>query len=135
MCASIHTEMKLPPPPVRPDTVLLIEPFAFSVDLEPRTVDQEMQWLSAFDVFRQYRQTAAATAEGGVIWNGDIDLEHIGNRAKQPFGLTERLVEHQAECEAGLNGDRRIDRVIAPRSRCRHMLCGHGLIGAPDRDA
>ena len=70
MCASIHTEMKLPPPPVRPDTVLLIEPFAFSVNLEPRTVDQEMQWLSAFDVFRQYRQTAAATAEMGWTAHG-----------------------------------------------------------------
>ena len=73
------------------------------------------------------RQTAAATAEGGVIWNGDIDLEHIGDRAKQPLGLTERLVEHQAECEAGLNGDRGIDRLTAPRSRCRCMPCGHSL--------
>src|SRR4029077_19460853 len=97
MCASIHTEMKLPPPPTRPYAVLLIEPFAFAVYLEASAVDQEMQWLGVLDAFRQYRQPAAATAECGVIRNGDIDLEHIGDRAKQSLGLTERLMEHQAE--------------------------------------
>src|ERR1700730_7476051 len=44
---SIHAKVKLAPPPVRPDTVLLIEPFAFAVNPETGAVDQEMQWLSS----------------------------------------------------------------------------------------
>jgi hypothetical protein len=114
MRISIHAEVNLAPPPVRSDTVFPIEPFAFAVNFETRAVDKKMKWLVAVDVNRQYRQTAAASTEGGVIRNGDVDPEHIGDRTKQPFSLTERLVEHQAEREGGLNRDRRIDRLTTP---------------------
>ena len=40
----IHTKVKFPPPAVRPNTVLLIEPFAFAVDLDTGAVDEDMQW-------------------------------------------------------------------------------------------
>ena len=134
MRVGIHAKVKLPPPAVRPNTVLLIEPFAFAVNLDTGAVDEEMQWLRAVNVLRQYRQATASSAERRMIRNGNGDAEHISDRTKQPLGLTERLVEHQAECEAGLNGDRRIDRLTAPRSRRRRMPCGHGLIGEPNRD-
>ena len=58
-------------------------------------------------------QATTAAAEGGMIGDGNIDPEHIGNRTQKTFGLTQRLVEHQAKRETGLNGDRRIDRLTA----------------------
>jgi hypothetical protein len=42
-----------------------------------------------------------------MIRDDNIDQEHIGDRTKQPRGLTERLVKHRARREAGLDGDRR----------------------------
>ena len=63
MRGGIDPEVKLAPPSARPDTVFLIEPFAFSVYLEASAVDQEMQWLSAVNVLRQYRQAAASSAD------------------------------------------------------------------------
>jgi hypothetical protein len=47
MRIGIHAEVKLAPPPVRPDTVFLIEPFAFAVNLETSAVDKKMKWLVA----------------------------------------------------------------------------------------
>ena len=44
-----------------------------------------------------------------MIRNCNGDAEHFSDRPKQTFGLSERLVKHQAEREAGLDGDRRID--------------------------
>ena len=38
-------------------------------------------------------------------------MEHRGDRAQQAFGLTQRLMKYQAQREAGLDGDRRIDRL------------------------
>jgi hypothetical protein len=48
-----------------------------------------------------------------VIRDSDIDREHIGDRPQQALGLAQRLVEHQAKREAGLDGDRRIKRLTA----------------------
>jgi hypothetical protein len=39
-----------------------------------------------------------------MIRDGDIDREIIGDRWQQTLSLKERQVEHQAECEAGLDG-------------------------------
>jgi hypothetical protein len=121
----------LPPPAVRPSTVLLIEPFAFAVELQTGAVDEEMQWLRTVDVLRQYRQAADSSAERGMIRTGNGDAEHISDRPKQTFRLSERLMKHRAEREAGLDGDRRTDRLTAPRSGRRCVRCGHGRIGEP----
>ena len=53
----------------------------------------------------------APSAERRVIRDGNGDTEHLSDRTEQTFGLSERLVEHQAECETGLDGDRGIDRL------------------------
>jgi hypothetical protein len=53
--------------------VLLIKPFAFAVNPETRAVDQEMHWLGAIDVLRQYRQAAAASARRRMIRYGNGD--------------------------------------------------------------
>src|ERR1700736_4953070 len=99
MRVSIHAKVKLAPPPVRADTVLLIKPFAFAVNLETRAVDQEMRWLSTVGVLQQYRQAAAPSAKRRMIRYRNGDAEHVGDRTKQSFSLSERLVEHQSERE------------------------------------
>jgi hypothetical protein len=68
-----------------------------------------------------------------MIGDGDIDPEHIRARTQKTFGLTQRLVEHQTKCEAGLSGDRRIDWLAAPLSGRRRVLCCHRLLGEPHR--
>jgi hypothetical protein len=65
-----------------------------------------MQWLRTVTPHRQDCQATTATAEGRIIGDGDIDPEHVGDRTQKTFGLTQRLVEHQAKRETGLNGDR-----------------------------
>jgi hypothetical protein len=49
-----------------------------------------------------------------VIGDGDVDLEHVGDRSQQTLGLSQRLVEYQAKREARLDGDRRVDRLTTP---------------------
>src|SRR5262252_4740706 len=44
-------------------------------------------------------------------------------------------MEHQAKREAGLDGDRRIARLTAPRTRGGGMPCVDGFRGEPDREA
>ena len=96
MRVSIHAKVKLAPPPVRPDTVLLIEPFAFAINLQTGAVEPEMQRLSTVDVLRRYRQATAPSAKRPMIRYGNGDAEHVGDRMKHPFSLSERLAEHQA---------------------------------------
>src|SRR5271168_5355089 len=94
-----------------------------------------MQWLRTVKPLEQYCQATTATAQGRMIGDGDIDPEHIGDRTQKTFGLTQRLVEHQAKREGGLDGDRRIDWLAAPLSRRRRMPCRHRLLGEPHRQA
>ena len=70
-----------------------------------------------------------------MIGDGNIDLEHIGNRTQKTFGLTQRPVEHQTKRKAGLNGDRRIDWLATPLSGRRRMPCRHGFLREPHRQA
>ena len=62
---------------MRPDTVLLIEPFAFAVNLETGAVDEEMQWLGAVNALRHYRQATASSAERRMIRYANGDTEHV----------------------------------------------------------
>ena len=68
-----------------------------------------------------------------MIRDGDIDPEHIGDRTKKTFGLTQRMVGRQAKRGAGLDGDRRIDWLAAPLSSRRRMPWRHRLLGEPHR--
>jgi hypothetical protein len=84
MRGGIHAEVELVPSPARPNTVFLIEPFSFAICLEAGAVDQEMQWLSAVDVFRQYGQTAASPAECRMIRYGNGDTEYSAIERSSP---------------------------------------------------
>jgi hypothetical protein len=104
MRISIDTEMQLAPPAAGPDAVLLIEPLALAINLQPGAIDQQMQRLCAMNSLRQDRQATTAAAQCRVI--GDGDLEYVGDRSEQTLGLSQRLMEYQAEREARLDGDR-----------------------------
>ena len=131
----VNPEVQLAPPSAGPNAAFLIEPFSLAVNLQTRAVDKKMHWLRTVKPPEQDCQATTATAEGGMIGNGDIDPEHIRNRTQKTFGLTQRLVEHQAKREAGLYGDRRIDRLAAPLSGRGRMLCRHRLLREPHRQA
>src|ERR1700730_13966475 len=105
--------MQLAPSAARSDAVFLIEPSALAVNLQTSAIDQQMQWLRAVNSLRQDRQAATAAAQGGVIGDGDVDLEHVGDRSQQTLGLSQWLVEYQAEREARLDGHCRVDRLPA----------------------
>src|SRR5271156_6477186 len=131
----VNPEVQLAPPPVRPNAVFLVEPFSLAVNLQTRAVDKKMKWLRTVKPLEQDCQATTATAEGGMIGDGEIDPEQIGDRTQKTFGLTQRLVEHQAKREAGLDGDRRIDCLTAPLSARRCMPRRHRLRGEPHRQA
>src|ERR1700687_841523 len=90
-----------------------------------------MQRFQTVDVLRQYRQAASLSAQSRMIGDRNGDPEHIGDRTKQAFRLTQRLVEHQAKREARLDGDRRIDWLATSFSGRWRMPCGHGVLGEP----
>jgi uncharacterized Zn-finger protein len=79
MRTRIDSKMQLAPSPARADAVFLIEPFALAVNLQTGAVDQQMQWLCVVNSLQQDRQAATAAAQCGVIGDGDVDLEHVGD--------------------------------------------------------
>src|SRR5215471_15942640 len=85
------------------------------------------------DVSWQDCQADTATTEGGMIWDGDIDAEHIGNGSQQSFGLTQRLVEHQTYCQGSFDGERRIDQLTASPSGGWCTPLSNRLVGEPHR--
>jgi hypothetical protein len=103
--------------------------------LQAGAIDKAMQGLLATDRLWQNGQTSTPAAQRGVSGDGNIDVEHIGNRSQQAFGLPQRLVKHQAQHEAGLDSSRRIDRLTAALSGGWRMPCRHRLLGEPDRQA
>jgi hypothetical protein len=105
--------MQLSPPAARPQAALLVKPFALTIHLQTSAIDEKMERLIASDPFGQDGHAAAATAQGCMIRNGDIDLEHLGDRSQHALGLTQRLVEHQAKRETCIDGERRIHRLTA----------------------
>src|ERR1700722_911237 len=90
-----------------------------------------MQWLRAVNSLRQDRQAATAAAKRRVIGDGDVDLERAGDRSQQTLGLSQRLLEYQAEREARLDGDCRVDRLTAPLSGGPRLPCRDRLLGHP----
>ena len=59
--------------------MLRIQPFAFAVDFQAGAIHDQVQLLCPMDVFWQDCRADSATTEGGMIWDGDVDVEHIGN--------------------------------------------------------
>ena len=131
MRARINTDMQLAPPAARPDAMFLIQPFALAVNLETRAVDKKMQRFITTDPAWQDRQPPAPAAQSRVVGDSDIDMQHRGYRAQQAFGLTQRLMKYQAQCETGLDGNLRIDRLATAFSGRWSMPGRNRFFGKP----
>ena len=116
MGISVDGQVELSPPPVRPDAVLLVEPFALAVNLDAGAVDQDMQRLVVNDQLWQDSQTAASTAECRMVGDSDPNAEQVRDRAQRTLGLAKRLVEHQTQCQSGFDGDVGVDGSVMPRA-------------------
>jgi hypothetical protein len=133
MRVGIDAEMQFAPTPRGTNATLLIQPFAFAIDLQASTVDEEMERFVTVKRLWQNGQAAPSAAQCRVVRNCNIDVEQSRDRSQQSFSLTQRLVEHQAKRKRGLDGYRRIDRLTATLSRRRSVPCRDGLFGKPNR--
>jgi hypothetical protein len=84
--------------------VFLFEPLALAVNLQASAVDQEMQWALRGQSASAKPSGTTALAQGCMIGDGNIDRQYVGDRSQQALGLTQRLMEHQAESRARLDG-------------------------------
>jgi len=126
--------MQLPPPSARPQAVLLIKPFALAIHLQSGAIDQKMQRLVAPGQRWQDCHAATTAAQGCMIRNGDIDLEHLSDRSQHTFGLTKWLVKHQPKRETRFDRKRRIDWLTTALSGGRCVPCCHCFLGKPYRE-
>src|SRR3954447_22756190 len=112
----VHAEMELPPRPAPLGAVLLDQPRARAVELQPRAVDQQVHGagIAASAAIRtvaarlrpRHLQRLGPAAQGGVVRHGEVEPEQADDGADQPFGLAVRQPEH------GLERQRRQDRQV-----------------------
>jgi len=94
--------------------MLFLQPFARTKDLQPGAVDQ--------DVCRPCGQCAhlgdrlqahGASTHRAVIGRLQVQLQQIKDRCHQAFGLSQRLAKHQAQHQAGLDCQIRVETLPA----------------------
>src|SRR3954453_6798311 len=115
----VHAETELPPRPAPLGAVLLDQPLARALELQPRAVDQQVHGagIAASAATRtvaarlrpRHLQRLGPAAQGGVVRHGEIEPEQADDGADQPFGLPVRQPEH------GLERQRRQDRQVGIR--------------------
>src|SRR3954454_3801186 len=141
----VHAEMELPPRPVPLGAVLLDQPLARAVELQPRAVDQQVHGagIAAGAALRTVAarlrprplQRLGPAAQGGVVPHGEGEPEQADDGADQPFGLPVRQPEH------GLERQRRQDRQVGIRGLPAPARAPLGLprldrlVRKPDRQA
>src|SRR5215204_1079062 len=137
--------MELPPRPAPLGAVLLHQPLARAVELQPRAVDQQVHGagIAASAATRTVAarlrprplQRLGPAAQGGVVRHGEVEPEQADDGADQPFGLPVRQPEH------GLERQRRQDRQVgilglpAPARAPLGLPRLDRLVRKPDRQA
>src|SRR4051794_22643376 len=137
--------MELPPRPAPLGAVLLDQPLARAVELQPRAVDQQVHGagIAAGAAIRtvaarlrpRHLQRLGPAAQGGVVRHGAVEPEQADDGADQPFGLPVRQPEH------GLDRQRRQDRQVGIRGLPAPARAPLGLprldrlVRKPDRQA
>src|SRR4051812_17009072 len=125
--------------------VLLHQPLARAVELQPRAVDQQVHGagIAASAATRtvaarlrpRHLQRLGPAAQGGVVRHGEVEPEQADDGADQPFGLPVRQPEH------GLERQRRQDRQVgilglpAPARAPLGLPRLDRLVRKPDRQA
>jgi len=75
MRVGIDAEMQFAPTPRGTNATLLIQPFVLAIDLQPSTVDEEVDWFTTAKRLWQNGQAAASAAQCRVVGNCNIDAE------------------------------------------------------------
>ena len=119
----IDREMEFAPGPLATLTMLLGQPFAGAVHLQPGRVDHDVNRSRPLGLRQRTgeRQAGAAPGEGRVVGNADGQTEQGGQRAQQPFGLPPGPTKGQAQQVPGLDGDVCILRRPASPARLGRM--------------
>src|SRR4051794_24085460 len=148
-CLTSDAPYKLPPRPAPLGAVLLDQPLARAVELQPRAVHQQVHGPGiapriptgavarprAARLRPRHLQRLGPAAQGGVVRHGEVEPEEADDRADQPFGLPVRQPEH------GLERQRRQDRQVGIRGLPAPARAPLGLprldrlVGEPDRQA
>jgi hypothetical protein len=76
--------------------VFLDQPLARPTQLQPRAVDQQVDWAASRAGLRRQLEAPGPPAEGGEIWHRQVNAEQLEDRADQPLGLAQRQMEHRA---------------------------------------
>ena len=104
-----------------------------NVNPEPRTVDEQMDRSIALDhTKREFTEFLEAPRQSRMVGNGDLRLEHVGQRTKEALGLSEREVEDHADRQGRLNRDVRVGALVAGFAAGWSLPRVEGVIGKPD---
>src|SRR4051812_2335166 len=129
--------MKLTPGPLAARTVLLRQPLARAVDLQPSRVDHDVNRPTRLGLRqrRSERQTRAAPGKRGVVRYTDAHPEQGRERAQQAFGLPPRTTKSQAQQVPGFNRHVRVAARTPPLPRAGRMPSRKRLGRDPDCEA
>jgi hypothetical protein len=93
----VKADVQLAPRAPPAGAVLLDQPFARPAQLQPGTVDQQVDRPAGGAGLRWQLQGLRPPTEGGIVRNGQIKVEQLEDGADQPLGLAQRQVEHYAQ--------------------------------------
>src|SRR6201982_854440 len=113
--------MELSPRPTRPCAVRLDEPLAGTAELEPCAVHQQVYRLAARS-WSRHLQCLAPSADGRMVWRGEIKTEQPKKGCDQPFGLAERQAENRPQRQRRRDRHRRVARLAAARGAWRAAI-------------
>src|SRR4051812_42497906 len=136
--AGINGQMKLTPGPLAARTVLLHQPLARAVDLQPSRVDHDVNRPPTRLGSRQRRserQVRAAPGKRGVVRYTDAHPEQGRERAQQAFGLPPRTTKSQAQQVPGFDRHVRVAARTPPLTRAGRMPSRKRLGRDPDCEA
>src|ERR687897_609990 len=111
----VEADVQLAPRAPLAGAVFLDQPFARAAQLQPGTVDQQVDRSASRAGLRRQLQAPGPPAEGGEIWHRQVEAEQLEDRADQPLGLAQRQVEHRAQCQSGRDCQVRVVRLTARR--------------------
>src|SRR3954469_21825347 len=129
--------MKLTPGPLAARTVLLHQPLARAVDLQPSRVDHDVNRPTRLGSRqrRSERQARAAPGKRGVVRYTDAHPEQGRERAQQAFGLPPWTTKGQAQQVPGFDRHVRVAARAPPLTRAGRMPSRKRLGRNPDCEA
>ncbi len=86
----VQADVQRPRRAARPRAVLLHQPLARAVELQPRAVHDQVHGTRAGTGLRARHVQAVCPAAQGVVRNGEVQAEQADDGADQPFCLSQR---------------------------------------------